>query len=258
MQLLSVIRSTEHRNLATLLWLAVRYATHIGLEVQFLEEPKWYEPTMAQYGASVAIVDGFLRKWKLRSHFKGNIEVNHAQLAGFSAMHEVGLAADDDFLGGVDANTGDGVGWDTDSFPSDPGIGFQVMYPIIGNPGCLGTGVINFDAKRASASCAAIDYFHAHILGMDCFALGTAQAVAVIEDGTLADQVSARYSTFSTGPGAEVERYVDDPAALDFEALAEFGAKRSFALSAEESAQHEVIRGIVQRLTLKAHRLLAT
>ena len=53
------------------------------------------------------------------THFKLNIETNHATLAGHSMQHELEVAGAAGALGSIDANTGDELlGWDTDQFPT--------------------------------------------------------------------------------------------------------------------------------------------
>ncbi|KKW39760.1 MAG: Xylose isomerase [Candidatus Peregrinibacteria bacterium GW2011_GWA2_54_9] len=79
-ELLLLLLGLEQKNLARFLQMAVQYRKQIGATVQFLIEPKPKEPTVSQYDMCMMVVYGFLRRFGLASHFKGNIEVNHAQL----------------------------------------------------------------------------------------------------------------------------------------------------------------------------------
>ena len=55
-----------------------------------------------------------------KTHFKLNLEANHATLAGHTFEHELRVARINGMLGSIDANQGDLLlGWDTDEFPTD-------------------------------------------------------------------------------------------------------------------------------------------
>ena len=67
------------------------------------------------------------------------------------------------------------------------------------------TGGVNFDAKVRRESFEPIDLFYAHIGGMDAFARGLKIAVAIRQDGRLADFVKDRYASWDTGIGTRIE-----------------------------------------------------
>ena len=99
------------------------------------------------------------------THFKLNIEANHATLAGHTFEHELRVARIHGLLGSVDANQGNSLlGWDTDEFPTDLYATTLAMYEILQNGG-LGTGGLNFDAKVRRASFELEDLLYAHIVG---------------------------------------------------------------------------------------------
>jgi xylose isomerase len=78
------------------------------------------------------------------------------------------------------------------------------MYEIIQNGG-LGNGGLNFDAKNRRSSNSYDDMFKGFILGMDAYALGLIKAAALIEDGRIKDNLTARYSGYETGIGAQIK-----------------------------------------------------
>src|ERR1017187_8945884 len=83
-------RELDH--LAKFFHLAVEYKKKIGLNAQFLIEPKPKEPTVHQYDFDAASVVAFLRTHGLDKDFKLNVETNHATLAGHTMMHELAYA----------------------------------------------------------------------------------------------------------------------------------------------------------------------
>src|SRR5215468_11178758 len=196
-------RELDH--LAKFFHMAAQYKKKIGFTGQFLIEPKPKEPTVHQYDFDVANVIAFLRGYGLTEHFKLNVETNHATLAGHTMMHEMSYASLNGMLGSMDANRGDLLlGWDTDQFPSDYYLTTQCMLKILGQGG-LAPGGINFDAKVRRESFEPIDLFHAHIGGMDAFAVGLKLAAAIRKDGILKDFVKQRYASWDTAIGAQVE-----------------------------------------------------
>jgi xylose isomerase len=183
--LLNTDMKLEQDNLARFFHMAVDYAKEIGLNVPFLIEPKPKEPTKHQYDFDVATGLAFLQKYDLTDYFKFNIEANHATLAGHTFEHELRTARINGMLGSVDANQGDTLlGWDTDEFPTDLYTNTLAMYEILQNGG-LGSGGLNFDAKVRRGSFESEDLFHAHIAGMDAFAIGLKVANKLIEDKVL-------------------------------------------------------------------------
>jgi xylose isomerase len=202
--LLNTNMKLEQDNLARFFHLAVDYAKEIGLDVPFLIEPKPKEPTKHQYDFDVATGLAFLQKYDLTDYFKFNIEANHATLAGHTFEHELRTARINGMLGSVDANQGDMLlGWDTDEFPTDIYSNTLAMYEILKNGG-LGKGGLNFDAKVRRGSFEADDLFHAHIAGMDAFAIGLKVANKLIEDKVLDSFVEDRYSSYNEGIGLAI------------------------------------------------------
>lgn len=202
--LLNTDMKREMDNLARFYHMAVDYAKEIGFEGQMLIEPKPREPMKHQYDFDVATAYAFLQKYDLDSHFKMNIESNHATLAGHTFEHELRYAREMGILGSVDANQGDLLlGWDTDEFPTDIYDATLAMYEILKNDG-LGSGGLNFDAKVRRPSHKPEDLFHAHIAGMDTFAYGLKAASQLIEDRVFENIVEERYSSFDKGVGSDI------------------------------------------------------
>ncbi|HWO78393.1 MAG TPA: xylose isomerase [Bacillus sp. (in: firmicutes)] len=202
--LLNTDMKLELDNLGRFFHLAVDYAKEIGFNGQFLIEPKPKEPTKHQYDFDVATGMAFLQNYGLKDYFKFNIEANHATLAGHTFEHELRTARINGMLGSVDANQGDPLlGWDTDEFPTDLYSTTLAMYEILQNGG-LGKGGLNFDAKVRRGSFEPEDLFHAHIAGMDSFAVGLKVAQKLIEDRVIEDFVEERYSSFTHGIGKDI------------------------------------------------------
>jgi xylose isomerase len=203
--LLNTNLKREQDHLAVFLHLAVDYAKSIGFKGQFLIEPKPKEPTKHQYDFDVASGIAFLRTYGLEKHFKFNIETNHATLAGHSFQHEIEVAAAQDMLGSIDANAGDPLlGWDTDQFNTDVRELTLAMVSIL-RAGGLGRGGFNFDAKLRRPSIDAEDLFHAHVGGMDAYALAFKIARRILADGKLEMFVRDRYASYDSGFGREIE-----------------------------------------------------
>jgi len=203
--LLNTNLKREQDHLAAFLHMAVDYAKSIGFKGQFLIEPKPKEPTKHQYDFDVASGIAFLRTYGLEKYFKFNIETNHATLAGHTFQHEIEVAASQQMLGSIDANSGDLLlGWDTDQFNTDVKELTLAMVSIL-NAGGLGTGGFNFDAKLRRPSIDPADLFHAHIGGMDAYALAFKLARKLIADGKFSDFVADRYSSFDSGFGQDIE-----------------------------------------------------
>ncbi len=195
----------EQAHLAAFFHMAVDYARQIGFTGQFLIEPKPKEPTKHQYDFDVASGIAFLKTHGLDPYFKFNIETNHATLAGHSFAHEIEVAAAAGMLGSIDANTGDPLlGWDTDQFNTDVRE-LTLAFLSILKAGGLGSGGLNFDAKLRRSSIDIEDLFHAHIGGMDAYALAFKTARRIIADGVLDEFIRERYASFDTGFGREIE-----------------------------------------------------
>ncbi|MFA5265887.1 MAG: xylose isomerase [Opitutaceae bacterium] len=195
----------EQDHLATFLQMAVDYAKDIGFKGQFLIEPKPMEPTKHQYDFDCATCIGFLNTYGLSSHFKFNIETNHATLAGHTFQHEIEVAAAAGMLGSIDANTGDLLlGWDTDQFNTDTRELTGAMVSIL-RAGGLGSGGFNFDAKVRRTSIDFEDLYYAHVGGFDTYALAFKIARRILADGKFDAFVAKRYASYDSGLGAEIE-----------------------------------------------------
>ncbi len=203
--LLNTNLKREQEHLARFMHMAVDYAKQIGFKGQFLIEPKPKEPTKHQYDFDVASGIAFLRTHGLEKHFKFNIETNHATLAGHTFSHEIDVAAAQGMLGSIDANSGDMLlGWDTDQFNTDVKELTLAMVSIL-RAGGLGSGGYNFDAKLRRPSTDLEDLFHAHIGGMDAYALAFKIARQILADGKFEEFVADRYSSFDSGFGQDIE-----------------------------------------------------
>jgi xylose isomerase len=217
--LLNTDMKLELDNLARFLHMAVDYAKEIGFGAQFLIEPKPKEPTKHQYDFDAATALSFLQQYGLKDYFKLNIEANHATLAGHTFEHELRVARINGALGSIDANQGDMLlGWDTDEFPTDLYSCTLAMMEILLNGG-LGSGGVNFDAKVRRTSFEPIDVVYAHIAGMDSFARGLKVAAKLIEDGVFEQFVAERYSSYTTGIGADIVSGKADLKSLEAYAL---------------------------------------
>jgi xylose isomerase len=204
--LLNTDLKREMNNLARFLHMAVDYAKAIKFDVQFLIEPKPKEPTKHQYDFDVASGIAFLRTYKLDRHFKFNIETNHATLAGHTVQHEIELAGANGMLGSIDANQGDELlGWDTDQFPTDVKTTTLAMLSIL-KAGGIGRGGFNFDAKVRRPSIDTADLFHAHISGMDTYALAFKIAHRIRAEGKLENFLAKRYESYNSGLGQDIAR----------------------------------------------------
>jgi xylose isomerase len=196
-------RELDH--LAKFFHMAVDYKKKIGFTGPFLIEPKPHEPTSHQYDFDCATALAFLRGCGLEKEFKFNVETNHATLARHTMGHELAYASANGVLGSIDANRGDLLlGWDTDQFPTDLYLTAQVMLIVLGQGG-IGSGGLNFDAKVRRDSFEPVDLFHAHIGGMDAFAVGLKLAAQIRKEGTLSGFVKDRYASWDTGIGAKIE-----------------------------------------------------
>ena len=202
--LLNTDMRLELDNFARFLQMAVDYAKEIGFKGQFLIEPKPKEPTKHQYDFDTTTVIGFLRTYGLENYFKMNIEANHATLAAHTFQHELRVSRINGMLGSIDANQGDLLlGWDTDQFPTNIYDTTLAMYEVI-KAGGFTTGGLNFDAKVRRGSFEPEDLFLGHIAGMDTFAKGFKIANQIIKDGKMDKFIEDRYSSFTSGIGADI------------------------------------------------------
>ena len=194
----------ERKQLGRFMQMVVEHKYKIGFTGQLLIEPKPHEPTKHQYDRDTATVFGFLKEYGLEKEIKLNLEANHATLAGHSFLEEVAMATSLDMLGSIDANRGDAQnGWDTDQFPNSVEELSLVIYEII-QAGGLKQGGFNFDAKLRRQSVDLRDLFHAHIGAIDTLAIALKKAAAIIENGVLSTNRSARYAGWREEKGAAI------------------------------------------------------
>ncbi len=194
----------EGAQLARFLHLVAEHKHRIGFDGTLLIEPKPMEPTKHQYDRDSETVHGFLVRNGLDGEYRLNIEANHATLAGHSFHHEVAYAVAHGILGSIDANRGDPQnGWDTDQFPNSVEDLALPLYEILKGGG-LTTGGFNFDAKLRRQSSDRTDLFHAHIGGIDTLARALLVAADMIERGTLAGMVEARYAGWQSPLGTSI------------------------------------------------------
>lgn len=232
-------RELDH--LARFFHMTVDYKRKIGFTGTFLIEPKPHEPTSHQYDFDCANSLAFLRANGLEKEFKFNVETNHATLAKHTMGHELEYASAHGMLGSIDANRGDPLlGWDTDQFPTDLYTTAHTMLVVL-NQGGLAPGGLNFDAKVRRESFEPVDLFHAHVGAMDAFAQGLKIAAAIRKDGVLAEIVKARYASWDSGVGAEIEAGKHDLASLEGYMLKKGEADRNV------SGRQELIENVVNR-----------
>ncbi len=197
--LLNTDLAREDQQMGRMLNMVVEYKHQIGFEGQILVEPKPQEPSKHQYDYDVATVYGFLKRHGLENEVRVNIEQGHAILAGHSFEHEIALAQALGIFGSIDMNRNDyQSGWDTDQFPNTVPEVALAYYHILKHGGFETGGGTNFDAKLRRQSIDPDDLLLGHIGGMDTCARGLKAAAAMIEDGTLADFVDARYSGWNS------------------------------------------------------------
>ncbi|ENH97850.1 xylose isomerase [Gracilibacillus halophilus YIM-C55.5] len=244
--LLNTDLKLEQDNLGRFFQMAVDYAKEIGHDAQFLIEPKPKEPTTHQYDFDTQSAHAFLLNYGLSDHFKFNIEANHATLAGHTFEHELRYARINNMLGSVDANQGDPLlGWDTDEFPADIYSTTLAMYEILKNGG-LQPGGLNFDAKVRRGSFEQDDLFHAHIAGMDHFAVGLKVAHQLIEDQVFEKIIDDRYASFKEGIGKDI---VEGKA--DFKSLEEHALRIKDVRN--KSGRQEAIKATINQYLLNAY-----
>jgi xylose isomerase len=241
MSLLNTQLRRELDNLGRFLSMAVDYRNKIGLDAQFLIEPKPKEPTTHQYDSDCAACMAFLKTYGLEKEFKFNIETNHATLAGHSMGHELAYASSYGMLGSIDANRGDELlGWDTDQFPTNLYTNAQVMLAVLGQGG-LGRGGLNFDAKVRRDSFEPIDLFYAHIGAMDAFAHGLKIAAAIRKDGVLKEMTEKRYASWESGIGLQISE-----GAASFETLEKYMLEKG-EVTANVSGRQELFEAVFNR-----------
>lgn len=241
MSLLNTQLRRELDNLGRFLSMAVDYRNKIGLDAQFLIEPKPKEPTTHQYDSDCAACMAFLKTYGLEKEFKFNIETNHATLAGHSMGHELAYASSYGMLGSIDANRGDELlGWDTDQFPTNLYTNAQVMLAVLGQGG-LGRGGLNFDAKVRRDSFEPVDLFYAHIGAMDAFAQGLKIAADIRKDGVLKEMTDKRYSSWESGIGLQIAE-----GAANFESLEKYMLEKG-EVSPNVSGRQELFELVLNR-----------
>ena len=195
----------EQAHMAKFFHMCHEYAQEIGLDAQFLIEPKAKEPTMHQYDFDASTAIAFLKTYDI-DFMKLNLEGNHANLAGHTYQHEIRTAREAGVLGSLDANQGDKlIGWDMDEFPTDLYETSTVMWEVLAEGQIGPHGGLNFDAKPRRTSFAAEDLFRSHIAGMDAFAAGLLVAAKMHEDKVIENLQAERYSSYDSGIGKDID-----------------------------------------------------
>ena len=240
----------EQEHMAKFFHMCHDYAKEIGLDAQFLIEPKPKEPTMFQYDFDAATAINFLRTYDLMDVFKLNLEGNHANLAGHTYQHEIRTAREAGVLGSLDANQGDKlIGWDMDEFPTDLYETSTVMWEVLAEGQIGPHGGLNFDAKPRRTSFAAEDLFRSHIAGMDAFAAGLLVAAKMHEDKVIENLQAERYSSFDSGIGATVENGTASLASLEEYAL---DIPQSKLIEATKSDHLESVKATINNYMIDA------
>ena len=240
----------EQEHMAKFFHMCHDYAKEIGLDAQFLIEPKAKEPTMFQYDFDAATAINFLRTYDLMDVFKLNLEGNHANLAGHTYQHEIRTAREAGVLGSLDANQGDKlIGWDMDEFPTDLYETSTVMWEVLAEGQIGPHGGLNFDAKPRRTSFAAEDLFRSHIAGMDAFAAGLLVAAKMHEDKVIENLQAERYSSFDSGIGATVENGTASLASLEEYAL---DIPQSKLIEATKSDHLESVKATINNYIIDA------
>lgn len=240
----------EQEHMAKFFHMCHDYAKEIGLDAQFLIEPKAKEPTMFQYDFDAATAIEFLRNHDLTDVFKLNLEGNHANLAGHTYQHEIRTAREAGVLGSLDANQGDKlIGWDMDEFPTDLYETSTVMWEVLAEGQIGPHGGLNFDAKPRRTSFAAEDLFRSHIAGMDAFAAGLLVAAKMHEDKVIENLQAERYSSFDSGIGATVENGTASLASLEEYAL---DIPQSKLIEATKSDHLESVKATINNYMIDA------
>lgn len=241
--LLNTDMKFEQDNLGRFFHMAVDYAKEIGYDGQFLIEPKPKEPTSHQYDFDVATGLAFLHAYDLTNDFKFNIEANHATLAGHTFEHEIRTARMHGMLGSLDANQGHPLlGWDTDEFPTDLYATTLAMYEVLKNGG-IGKGGLNFDSKVRRGSFEQNDLFHAHIAGMDSFAVGLKVAQRLIDDQVFENIIEKRYASYNEGIGKKIVT-----GATNFKELEAYALENDQITN--QSGQLEIIKATINQYLL--------
>ena len=240
----------EQEHMAKFFHMCHDYAKEIGLDAQFLIEPKAKEPTMFQYAFDAATAINFLRTYALMDVFKRNLEGHHANLAGHTYQHEIRTAREAGVLGSLDANQGDKlIGWDMDEFPTDLYETSTVMWEVLAEGQIGPHGGLNFDAKPRRTSFTAEDLFRSHIAGMDSFAAGLLVAAKMHEDKVIENLQAERYSSFDSGIGATVENGTASLASLEEYAL---DIPQSKLIEATKSDHLESVKATINNYMIDA------
>ena len=239
----------EQEHMAKFFHMCHDYAKEIGLDAQFLIEPKAKEPTMFQYDFDAATAIAFLKTYDI-DFMKLNLEGNHANLAGHTYQHEIRTAREAGVLGSLDANQGDKlIGWDMDEFPTDLYETSTVMWEVLAEGQIGPHGGLNFDAKPRRTSFAAEDLFRSHIAGMDAFAAGLLVAAKMHEDKVIENLQAERYSSFDSGIGATVENGTASLASLEEYAL---DIPQSKLIEATKSDHLESVKATINNYMIDA------
>jgi hypothetical protein len=108
-------------------------------------------------------------------------------------------------LGSIDANAGDLLlGWDTDQFNTDVKELTSPWSPSSA-PAASARAASTSTPSSAARRIDPADLFHAHIGGMDAYALAFKLARRILADGKFERFVADRYASFDTGYGRDIE-----------------------------------------------------
>ena len=214
----------EQAHMAKFFHMCHEYAQEIGLDAQFLIEPKAKEPTMHQYDFDASTAIAFLKTYDI-DFMKLNLEGNHANLAGHTYQHEIRTAREAGVLGST------------------------VMWEVLAEGQIGPHGGLNFDAKPRRTSFTAEDLFRSHIAGMDSFAAGLLVAAKMHEDKVIENLQAERYSSFDSGIGATVENGTASLASLEEYAL---DIPQSKLIEATKSDHLESVKATINNYMIDA------
>jgi xylose isomerase len=116
----------------------------------------------------------------------------------------------------------------------------SAMLVVLGNGG-LHSGGLNFDAHIRRNSTDLEDLFHAHIGGMDSFALALEIAQGIVDRGLIKRFRDERYASFNSGDGARFEK-----GELDLSGLRDIAA--SGGEIPQISGKQELIENLINQI----------
>ena len=239
----------EQAHMAKFFHMCHEYAQEIGLDAQFLIEPKAKEPTMHQYDFDASTAIAFLKTYDI-DFMKLNLEGNHANLPPHLPARDPPPPA----------RPACSAPWTpTRATSSSAGIWMSSRPTCTRPPPSCGKsspkarsaphGGLNFDAKPRRTSFAAEDLFRSHIAGMDSFAAGLLVAAKMHEDKVIENLQAERYSSFDSGIGATVENGTASLASLEEYAL---DIPQSKLIEATKSDHLESVKATINNYMIDA------